>query len=163
MYNSLVLPDFRWHHPPVSKIGTSTTISNTLGKDIIFHPANQLIRFRWHPPHISKLWTSNSTHTTRHNPAAEGFMISYQRNATTIQSFPPMERRYYPNTSHERYPSTRWDYTKVQCIESTPCGLILSYHVVCFIRIMGALMAKMMAPYTIYNIQYEMVRKLYTL
>ena len=32
-----------------------------------------------------------------------------------------------------------------------------------FIRIMGALMAKMMAPYTIYNIQYKMFIKLYTL
>src|SRR6218665_2253917 len=73
VYTSLVLPDFRRHHPPLSKIGTCTTIPNTLGKDIIFHTANQFIRFRWYPPHISNLWTSNSTHTTRHNPGSRRF------------------------------------------------------------------------------------------
>src|SRR6218665_705341 len=73
VYTSLVLPDFRRHHPPLSKIGTCTTIPNNLGKDIIFHTANQFICFRWYPPHIFKLWTSNSTHTTRHNPGRRRF------------------------------------------------------------------------------------------
>src|SRR6218665_3410687 len=82
VYTSLVLPDFRRHHPPLSKIGTCTTIPNTLGKDIIFHTANQFIRFRWYPPRISKLWSSNSTHTTRHNPGSRRF---YDFLATSIQ------------------------------------------------------------------------------